>query len=251
MSRLSTLFSIWRKSGTGSLLRYAADRLGKRLLSLQVVELVWLEASKIQLTEDANPGFTFRFLAPEEVAAHAQLPENQLDQEMVARAAAGSDLCFAVLQNGRLASYGWYALRGVEGRHNFGVSMSYPDSVAYMYKGFTHRDFRGLRLHGIGMKRALLQLNQRGIHALVSTVDWTNTASLRSCDRLGYQRLGQIIRTGKAPGTIWYIPRSAARKGVRCHSQINDRPVSKPAPVLHSPLLCHLPMACDTRASSK
>ncbi len=143
---------------------------------------------------------------------------------MIDRAAGGLDLCFAALSDGRLAAYGWYALDAIEGEHNFGIAMSYPSTVAYMYKGFTHPDFRGARLHGTGMGLALQNLKQFGVTALVSSVGWTNEASLRSCDRLGYERLGRIITTGGDAVQLQTIPQAATKLGVRFGPDAVPRP---------------------------
>jgi hypothetical protein len=209
----------------GAVGRRLSDRVGCVFAGRQVVEVVWLELDGLKIGLDADPKFEFRFLAAGEVASFAEEASNDLDGQMVERAAGGRDLCFAALCDGRLAAYGWYALDAIEAEHNFGVAMSYPSDVAYMYKGFTHPDFRGARLHGIGMGRALRELGQFGVSRLVSTVGWTNEASMKSCDRLGYERLGRIVTTGGEAFTLQRVPQVAVDRGVRFGASAVSRTV--------------------------
>jgi hypothetical protein len=215
LSKLHELRQLAQKYGTGAAVRKLVDWLGGKTLGLQVVEVVWLAPEELKLALDVPPPFEFRFLTAEEVAHFAQDPANDLDADMIGRANGGRDLCFAALSGDRLAAYGWYALGSIEGEHNFGVSMSYPAQVAYMYKGFTHPDFRGARLHGLGMGLALKNLAAYGVDRLVSTVGWLNEPSLRSCDRLGYRRLGRLYTVGGERFWTASTPSAAKSLGVK------------------------------------
>lgn len=61
-----------------------------------------------------------------------------------------------------------------------------------MYKGLTRHEYRGQRLHAIGMNRALQHYLEQGAKGLVSYVESTNVDSLKSCFRLGYRQFGSI-----------------------------------------------------------
>jgi RimJ/RimL family protein N-acetyltransferase len=222
---------------------WIADRLGVRLINLGVSELVWLSLDKIQLAGDPPAGFEFRFLTPSDIAGFLS-PTNELDERHVTRAERGHDLCFAALSGDRLAGFGWYALGSIEGEHCDGVNLSFPDDVSYMYKGFTHPDFRGQRLHGYAMRLALEALAaERGIEHLVSTVSWTNWPSLKSCDRLGYERLGRIVTYGWDPLSIELYPRAAKARGVRFG---RDADLSnRETPVAHAAESCLLSTSED------
>lgn len=191
------------------------DRVGKRLFNASVTNVVRLEAKDVSGQLQADTEFSFRFLSPEEVRQFSTDPRNELEPEFVARAEAGHDLCFAALSGERLAAYGWYALGSIEAKHGGGLATSFPASMAYMYKGFTHTDFRGKRLHGVAMGLALQELASRGIDQLLSTVDWTNWPSLKSCYRLGYTDLGRILSIGPACCQLTFASRAAKRLGVR------------------------------------
>jgi L-amino acid N-acyltransferase YncA len=201
--------------GLRAALQWTAARLADRLFRLEAAEVVWLEVEKLAEKPMTESAFEFRFLTADEVARFSADDANHLDAEFIRRVVAGHDLCFAAMDGARLAAYGWYALGSVEARHNFGVPLSYPSSVAYMYKGFTHPDYRGHRLHGLGMGLALRGLAAHGVSRLVSTVESTNWASLHSCDRLGYERLGRLwtIRLGSQRCSV--SPRAARARQLR------------------------------------
>jgi GNAT superfamily N-acetyltransferase len=186
---------------------------GQRLLNLQITEFVVLDRQSVAPL-DIPAGFAFRFLNADEIARHAADPVLCLSPELARRAARGQDLCFAALAGDRLAAFGWYALGSIEAEHCGGTAMTYPADAAYMYHGFTHPDFRGCRLHGACMSLALEALGTRGIRRLVSSVHWSNWASLKSCYRLGYARLGRLVKLGFRPLQLAFYPRAARRLGI-------------------------------------
>lgn len=182
-----------RRYGWSAAATLASDRLGKRLWNRQVTELVALDLKNVPDALLDCGDWNARFLNADELARAAEDPTNDLDAETIHRLDRG-DRCFGIFDGNRIAAYGWYALNSIEPEHCFGFGMSFPKDAAYMYKGFTHRDYRGKRLHALGMGLAVEALSKTdGVTWLVSTVDWTNAASLKSCQRIGYERLGRVI----------------------------------------------------------
>lgn len=222
--------------GWRAALEAGVDRVGKAAVGLQVIEVVWLESLHVRDMSDVDPRFAFRFLRADEIRRYAGDPELKLTADLAARIEAGRDLCFAALDGNRLAAYGWYALDSIEGEHNFGVAMSFPADAAYMYNGFTHPEYRGLRLHGRVMGLALKALASRGVTSLVSTVDWTNHASLRSCERLGYSRLGRMVTIGGELALVLKVPVAATHRGIRFgHLAVRRPPQPLASPVPNAP----------------
>ncbi len=191
--------------GWGAAGRLLIDRIGSRLCDRHVMEVVWLDLQRAEACPPV-PGFDFRFLTAEEVMKFCLDPSLDIDQNLADEIERGESLCFAALDRGELAAYGWYAIRSAAPRHCYEVGLRLPAEVSYMFKGFTHPNYRGRRLHAAVMGLALAALSQRGVRALISTVEWTNEASLRSCDRLGYQRLGKIVQKGDSSRRKVSIP---------------------------------------------
>ncbi|MBL8851112.1 MAG: GNAT family N-acetyltransferase [Planctomycetaceae bacterium] len=212
--KLSTLRTECSRFGIGAAFRLVADKVGSRVLGLKVSHVVWLDVEEVVVTAASLPKFAFRFLNAAEVAAYARDPANDLDNEFVARAADGRNSCFAALDGDRIAAYGWYARDWIEGEHCDGFGLKMPPDVVYMYKGFTHPDYRGQRLHGAVMGLALRAFAENGVKALISTVEWTNDASLKSCARLGYRRIGVLARARFLSIPWWKTSSKVRERGV-------------------------------------
>ena len=184
-------------------------------LGVSVHAVVWLDIESLAEMAPPDPSFTFRFLTAEEVTSYAKDPDYYLDPLLADRIRDGRELCFAALAGNRLAAFGCYVLESNEPEQASGVAMSYPPDVAYMSYGFTHPEFRGARLHGLIMGLALRELANWGITKLVSLVAWTNWASLKSCYRLGYLNVGNMITVGGRTRAVGLYPNAAKRLGVR------------------------------------
>ena len=116
--------------------------------------------------------------------------------EFVRAAFDRGDRCYVITDGRRIASYGWYSCRStpIFG----GLMFCFDPAYTYMYKGYTHPDYRGLRLHAIGMSRALAESSGPDCRGLVSFVERTNQSSLKSCYRMGYTGVTKIAVTGSA-----------------------------------------------------
>jgi hypothetical protein len=209
------LWAFRERFGIAAVLHKSVDIVLRKVLRTSIHSVVWLDVDSLTGMAPPDPKFTFRFLTPEEVATYARDPIYYLDPALAERVREGRDLCFAALAGDRLAAFGCYMLQANGPEHAGGVAMSYPPDVAYLFFGFTHPDFRGARLHGLIMGLALQELAKRGITKLVSLVGWTNRASLKSCYRLGYLNLGNMIAIGGRKHTVGVYPKAAKQLGVR------------------------------------
>ena len=121
----------------------------------------------------------------------AERPEYELSKSFLCQALAKGDQCYGFLDGDVLASYGWYSNKPTE-INPPDLILHFNDRFIYMYKGFTHANYRGQRLHAIGMTRALEAYLARGYKGIVSFVEWNNFGSLKSCYRMGYKDFGNI-----------------------------------------------------------
>lgn len=121
----------------------------------------------------------------------AQDPANEMSLEFIDEATARGDQCYAICDGDRLAAYGWYAF-GATPIGIPGMLLHYSPGYVYMYKGFTHTDYRGQRLHAIGMTRALQHYLSKDYEGIVSYVESINFDSLKSCFRMGYSVFGTV-----------------------------------------------------------
>lgn len=216
---LERLSKIRRHHGTGAALQWLVARSLEKTIRLEVSELSWLDPSQRSNSAVADPEsssqFACRFLTSVEIASFAVDPTNDLSVDFASRPAGGRDYCFGIVDRERLASYSWYALRSIEGEHHVGVPMSFPANMAYMYKAFTHPDYRGKALYGMGVRKALEALAPRGVTRLLTSVNRVNFASRIGCRKIGFKPLGNLWTLGTGRNRIAWAPSAARQLGIQ------------------------------------
>jgi hypothetical protein len=132
------------------------------------------------------------FLTESMLAEFAKRPEYELTKRFLGQALAKGDECYGFFNGDVLAAYGWYSNKPTE-IDPPELVLHFSDQFIYMYKGFTHVNYRGQRLHAIGMTKALEAYLARGYKGMLSFVEWNNFGSLRSCYRAGYTDFGILF----------------------------------------------------------
>jgi acetyltransferase (GNAT) family protein len=202
------------RHGVKSAFYKTLDVVLQKVFRTSVHTVVWLEHGSVEELAATDPRFVFRFITADEIEKFAEDPSYYLSPTLADAVRRGDELCFAALAGDRLAAFGCYTLGFVKPEQAAGAAIAFPSDVAYMSFGLTHPDFRGCRLHGLHMGLALQELAKRGITKLVSIVSWTNLASLKSCQRLGYTTVGNMVTIGGRKHAIGFYPRAAKRLGV-------------------------------------
>lgn len=203
------LYQDWRRHGTRSALHGLALRAVKRLLPYRALNGVQISVDQLTCREyltDPLP-YEARFLNDDELMRFARR-EPTLGEEFTRDALARGDRCFGILDGDRLAAYGWYSSRPTAACAD--LYLHFDPAYVYMYKGFTHPDYRGQRLHGIGMARALQAFTDEGRPGLVSYVETDNVRSLRSCFRMGYSSFGIVRVIGRGEHAWVHATRGCA-----------------------------------------
>jgi len=136
-------------------------------------------------------GLHAAFLSPATLRRFASDPKYDMSASFIDAALAKGDECFGLLHGDDLAAYGWYSFTPTQ-IDPPELRLCFDRDYVYMYKGFTHPDYRGQRLHAFGISLALDSYLARGFKGLVSYVESTNFSSLRSYARIGYATFGSI-----------------------------------------------------------
>jgi hypothetical protein len=176
--------------GPARTLHDLALRAANRVVLIKLLKCMAIERVNDAFATCPEP-YRPMFLSAPMLRKFGRDPRNEMPEAFLDEALAKGDECFALLSGDRLAAYGWYS--------SGPTRIDPPDLVLhpggrhiYMYKGFTHVDHRGRRLHAIGMTMALQSYLTRGFKGLVSYVESNNFASLKSVVRMGYEIFGTI-----------------------------------------------------------
>jgi hypothetical protein len=105
------------------------------------------------------------------------------------------------------------------------VALSFPPDTVYLYKAFTHPDFRGAGVHRATFVRASRWLTTLGLQRIVLIVELANWESLRSHERLGFRTLGLIVTAGRGRWFYERHPHTDKQLGLRFGAQadLSDR----------------------------
>ena len=179
------------------------------LVSARVLKGVTIDSVQPEFLNCDRPydgGFVSEAVLSELIRDH---PEYEMSPGFLRQAFAKGDECYAFLDGSVLANYGWYSNRptAIDAP---GVTLHFDNRYIYMYKGFTHPDYRGQRLHAISMTRALEAYLARGYEGIVSYVTWNNFSSLKSCYRMGYRDFGNIYMARIFGRYVTHADRSCA-----------------------------------------
>ena len=154
--------------------------------------------------------FEHGFLDKDKLINYSIDKEYQLQQEFLQSAITKGDECYAITDNGKLAGYGWYSNKETLTDLQQ-LKFCFDPSYVFMYKGFTREDYRGQRLHAVGMSWALNQYLDKGYNGIVTYVNSANFDSLKSCKRMGYENAGMIYIL-KVFGKVYHYPSRSCGK---------------------------------------
>lgn len=209
-SRLRRASETYDHLGVTGVMSKGLNRILVGGVKVSLVHLLTLEVDQAT-NRTVDSSFQRRFLTADEVRRYASDPMNGLSPDFADRIEGGFDMCFAAVHGDRLANYGWYAFGTVEPEHAAGVCLGLPTNVAYVYKVFTHPDFRGRRLNGAILGEAATVLGTQGVDMILAMIYWSNGASFRSFERLGFRKRGLLV---VGPGGPMRIPEAVRRLGV-------------------------------------
>ncbi|MGI9493550.1 MAG: GNAT family N-acetyltransferase [Geminicoccaceae bacterium] len=147
--------------------------------------------TKVELPSDS--GLTIKFLSNEELLDHSKDPSNELTSEFLEKAFQKQDHGLAILDDNKIASYGWYSNKPTRIFNN--IDLFFSSDWMYMHKGLTKPEYRGMRLHAVGMCHATSYFAEQGFKGLISYVESNNFASMKSVTRMGYEIFGSVFIT--------------------------------------------------------
>ena len=192
--------------GLGPTLYHAAYRAANHVTEVAVWNALMIDLDLVDrrflVGEDHPPG---RMVDAPAMRPYVMDPGTVLTDRLIDEAMARGDRCYAICdEDDALMSYGWYSTRPTRLTEIPGEPVLHFDpSYAYMYNTFTRPEYRGRRLHAIGMAAALEECTKAGLKGLVSYVDSSNFSSLKSCYRMGFACFGHVIMLKVGSHHVW------------------------------------------------
>lgn len=135
--------------------------------------------------------------------------EHYLDESHATWLRDGRAICFAVMDEEKLAGFAWIALGDVPGEMNHDghpgtqLPLFLPDDTGFVFHVFILPAYRGRRLYAVLMSYAAEQLPDHGVRKLLLTTECRNRSALRSVIRMGFREVGKawLFKVGPLYGT--------------------------------------------------
>ena len=189
--RVNEVLQEFERFGAVKTLQDLALRSAKVLCSARILKAVAMETVNPEFLKCDKP-YRGEFLSRARLTEMVRnRPEYEISERFLREAFDKGDECYGILDGPVLAAYGWYS-NVPTAIDSPGMVVHFDDRYIYMYKGFTHVNYRGQRFHAIGKTRALESYLSRGYQGLLSYIEWNNFSSLRSCYRIGCKHFGQV-----------------------------------------------------------
>ncbi|SMF18592.1 GNAT family N-acetyltransferase [Pseudobacteriovorax antillogorgiicola] len=219
-------FGGWRAA-----LIFAGFRFMNRIMYFDILHTMTLELKNIdsKYLKDPEAPIVGRFLTPEEIKKFSKNSKYQLTNDFLPESLDHGDMCFGFVDGDVLAAYGWYSKKPTRVTNEFAVNFS--NDWVYMHHGYTNPDYRGKRLHAIGMAKAVAAFQEQGYRGLVSIVASENSNSLKSVKRMGYELTGKIYLFARLNRYLVYQDKGAKDCGMWLsprHETLNAYVMNRP-----------------------
>lgn len=190
------------------LYQYSLKAINK-IIFINVLTCIVISKTK-QSSLEVDPKYDHGFLDKDKLLDFSKIEEHDLPHDFLESAISKGDECYAITEEENLASYGWYSNKDtLTNVHQ--LSFCFDSKYMYMYKGLTKKNYRGQKLHAVGMSWALNRYIEKGFSGIVSYVDSTNFDSLKSCWRMGYEKAGAIY-VFRIFGKVFHFPSRSCKK---------------------------------------
>lgn len=176
-----------RRIGVTGLIKLFADKAINELLTAEEYICLTYDPHQISsLKVIKMSGFIFRDIPLQELKGYVGERGYGLTDDFLAQAGNRGDKCYGVFTNDTLTSYAFYATQATDVNEH--LRFLFMDEGCYVYKAFTHPDWRGQKLHSVALVNAMHDLNMQrvGLKGFVTLVKSSNFASLQSFKRVGF-----------------------------------------------------------------
>jgi ribosomal protein S18 acetylase RimI-like enzyme len=184
---------IWHHAKTFGAFNALVDlslRAINRLFLFKILRVVVLEAANLQ-AETQDSKFRFEFLDESTLRRFATCRGYELSSNFLDWALSRKDRCYGIFDGTTLTSYGWFSAKPTRIEPP-DLILRFDHRFGYVYKLFTHPDYRGRRLVAMGLTHALAASLTSGLAGLVAIVESNNFSSRKAMRRVGALDVGKI-----------------------------------------------------------
>jgi len=160
----------------------------------------------------SNPHYKKLLIPASEMRQYQPQLQDQLSESFLERAEQRGDYCYAIFDQAHLVSFGWYATATAR---LFDRCLTFNPDYVYMYHGYTRPDYRGERLHALGLAEAMMVFQVQEKRAIISTINITNYPVRKSIERLGFRYAGYIMQFGPTRLGLLHVTPKAQTYGIR------------------------------------
>jgi hypothetical protein len=147
--------------------------------------MLLLSGELTDVSVELPEGIAIRSISPDELDILAEInPDLHMPLE-VSKAEKGFK-CYVASMGGRPAAYGWVQASGVADLEGTGRRLRLKPTEIWLLAHYTAVWARGNRIHGLIQRSIMADYCQKGYRKVWLTKSDTNTASIRSGNRVGF-----------------------------------------------------------------
>jgi len=201
--------------------RHGIVQVAEDIALRSINRIIFLKVFRCMMLDVANPEFlvpakSYRgmLLNSVQLSPYTNVPEYELSQAFVDQACAKGDQCYGLFKGDELAAYQWYSTKATDSGWR-GLIVNFNDQNVYMYKAFTHPGHRGKRLYPIGVTTMFAAYLARGYKKMLCLVETKNSASLKSCYRMGFTDCGTLYAAVLSDHFLFHADSASQTYGFR------------------------------------
>jgi hypothetical protein len=164
-----------------------------KFFKLKIFICIAINSNKVKGKHYAfNNHFQLTFIGPNFWDRIKSLEEYGLDEKFLNKAKSKRDICLGFLDKGHIASYTWYAKETCD-LFNGELKIKFNDEYVLATRTYTHPNYRGKRLHALGIAQGLKLLSRNKYKGIVGVVEANNFSSLKGISHFGSEEFGKFI----------------------------------------------------------
>jgi len=162
-------------------------------ITLKIFNCIEINSNKVKNKHYAfSNQFQLTFIEPNFWDRIMNLEEYWLDEKFLNKAKSKNDMCLGFLDNGHIASYTWYAIETAD-LLDGELKIKFNNGYVLASRTFTHPNYRGKRLHALGIAQGLKLLSKKKYKGIFGFVEAINFSSLKGISHFGSEVIGKYV----------------------------------------------------------